>query len=68
MAMVAAMVALLFGLLSNSALATRVSKIAETKHNLSTSGQHREADNALYANAVKSTTESEICAFCHTPH
>ena len=68
LAMVAAMVALLFGLLSNSALATRVSKIAETKHNLSTSGQHREADNALYANAVKSTTESEICAFCHTPH
>ncbi|HLA35356.1 MAG TPA: hypothetical protein VJ001_10885 [Rhodocyclaceae bacterium] len=62
---VLAMILLLMG---NSALATRVSKIAETKHNLSTSGQHREADNALYANAVKSTTESEICAFCHTPH
>jgi len=32
--------------------------IATTKHNLSTSGP----------GPVKSTTESEICIFCHTPH
>lgn len=32
--------------------------IATTKHNLSTSGP----------GPIKSTTESEICVYCHTPH
>ncbi|WP_286164350.1 cytochrome c3 family protein [Azoarcus sp. DN11] len=32
--------------------------IAQTKHNLSTSG----------TGTVKSTSESQICVFCHTPH
>ena len=36
----------------------RVSDIASTKHNLSTSG----------TGTVKATTEDEICVFCHTPH
>ena len=34
------------------------SKIANTKHNLSTSG----------SGTVKANTESQICVFCHTPH
>ena len=34
------------------------SKIANTKHNLSTSG----------SGSVKANAESQICVFCHTPH
>ena len=38
--------------------AARVSNIASTKHNLSTSG----------TGSLKSTTTTEVCVFCHTPH
>ncbi|MFO1281096.1 MAG: cytochrome c3 family protein [Burkholderiales bacterium] len=38
--------------------AARVSDIAKTKHNLSTSGP----------GPAKATSESQICVFCHTPH
>jgi len=38
--------------------ADRVSEIASTKHNFSITGP----------GALKSTTESEVCVFCHTPH
>ncbi|HSW51587.1 MAG TPA: hypothetical protein VLG93_00020, partial [Sulfuricaulis sp.] len=38
--------------------AARISDIAGTRHNLSVSG----------TGAVRATTESEICVFCHTPH
>ncbi|WP_246265930.1 cytochrome c3 family protein [Aromatoleum diolicum] len=38
--------------------AAQQSDIASTKHNLSTSG----------SGSVKSTSESQICVFCHTPH
>lgn len=39
-------------------MAARVSDIAGTPHNLSTSGP----------GAVRAATEDEICVFCHTPH
>ncbi len=47
-------------LLGTTALyaADRISDIANTKHNFSTSG----------SGTVKATTESQICVFCHTPH
>ena len=38
--------------------ATTRAQIADTKHNLSATG--------LFS--IKSTTEGEICVFCHTPH
>ena len=40
------------------ALAERISDIANTRHNLSTSGP----------GDVTAVTESQICVFCHTPH
>ncbi len=40
------------------ALAARVSDVRNTLHNLSASG----------AGTVKAVSESQICAFCHTPH
>jgi len=40
------------------ALAAIVTKVANTKHNLSASGP----------GTVKATSESQICVFCHTPH
>lgn len=49
---------LLAALLAGTAQAARESRIGSTKHNLSSSG----------TGTTKSTTESEICAFCHTPH
>jgi predicted CXXCH cytochrome family protein len=39
-------------------LASQVSNVAATKHNLSASG----------AFAIHATTESQICVFCHIPH
>ena len=45
-------------LFAGGAEAARESKISATKHNLSSSG----------TGTIKSTTESQICAFCHTPH
>lgn len=38
--------------------AAGISDVRNTKHNLSASG----------AGPVKSTTESQVCVFCHTPH
>jgi hypothetical protein len=38
--------------------AERISDIANTRHNLSISG----------SGSVTATSESQICAFCHTPH
>ena len=38
--------------------AAKVADVANTKHNLSTSGP----------GSVKATSESQICVFCHTPH
>jgi hypothetical protein len=38
--------------------AAKVADIANTKHNLSSSGP----------GTVKATTETQICVFCHTPH
>ena len=46
----------LLGLLATAAHAS----IVDTKHNLSM--------NAPAANTIKSTDETEICIFCHTPH
>ena len=43
---------------ADPALSARVSDIRNTKHNLSASS----------TNAVKATTESQVCVFCHTPH
>ncbi len=40
----------------------RVSDIRNTKHNLSTLGSSGQA------RTVQSSTENEICVFCHTPH
>ncbi|MFO1352097.1 MAG: cytochrome c3 family protein [Gammaproteobacteria bacterium] len=45
-------------LLAGGAAAQRVSDIARTKHNLSVSG----------TGTVKSTSEDQVCVFCHTPH
>jgi len=50
-----------FSSLVHSAPATTIPRendIASTLHNLSVSG----------ASSAKATTESQICAFCHTPH
>lgn len=49
-------VAVLAGLLASAN--TAYASIASTKHNLSISG----------TGTVKSTDETEICIFCHTPH
>ena len=43
---------------SGIALAAIVTKVANTKHNLSASGP----------GPVKATSENQICVFCHTPH
>jgi len=50
--------ALALALAAGGAEAARESRISATKHNLSASG----------TGTVKSTTESQICVFCHTPH
>ncbi len=44
------------------AYGARVSNVAATKHNLSSSSPNK------VAGAVYSTTETQICVFCHTPH
>jgi hypothetical protein len=44
--------------LSLPSRAAPVSNISMTKHNLSVNSN----------NAVKATTESQVCVFCHTPH
>ncbi len=44
--------------MSSLVSAQRVSDIANTKHNFSTSGQ----------GLVKASSETQICVFCHTPH
>jgi hypothetical protein len=44
--------------LASGTAAQRVSDIASTRHNLSTSG----------SGEVKATGQSEMCVFCHTPH
>ena len=38
--------------------ASRVSDVANTRHNLSATG----------SGSVKATSESQLCVFCHTPH
>ena len=53
----AVLLVLSFGLQS-SAFAARESRISSTKHNLSSSGP----------GTTKSSTETQICVFCHTPH
>jgi hypothetical protein len=45
-------------LLTGGSEAARESKISATKHNLSSTG----------TGTTHSTTESQICVFCHTPH
>ncbi len=45
-------------LVASGAEAARESKISATRHNLSSSG----------TGTTHSTTESEICVYCHTPH
>jgi hypothetical protein len=45
-------------LLAGGSEAARESRISATKHNFSSSG----------AGTTRSTTESQICVFCHTPH
>ena len=49
----------LIGLLSNTT-SQAVQNVGSTRHNLSTS-------NAI-PGAIKSTTVTQICVFCHTPH
>jgi len=48
-------------LAASAAQAARQSRIKDTKHNLSTTNSHVDT-------TTKSTTESQICVFCHTPH
>jgi hypothetical protein len=67
--LVRAGIAVLAGLLlwQSAAMATRVSDIRNTKHNFSATV----TPNILGGGdtrTVKSTNESEICVFCHTPH
>lgn len=50
-------IAILLGVVG-PADAARESRISATKHNLSSSG----------TGTVKSSTETQICVFCHTPH
>jgi hypothetical protein len=52
------LVALLGAVGAGSVYAARESKISATKHNLSKTG----------TGTTHSTTESQICVFCHTPH
>ncbi len=49
---------LLAMLVAPGARAATISDIANTRHNLSVSGP----------GAVRATTETELCVFCHTPH
>jgi predicted CXXCH cytochrome family protein len=49
---------LMFGVALWSTQAFSVANVATTKHNLSISGP----------GGVKSTTETEVCVFCHVPH
>lgn len=56
-AFVAGLLIALSGVLAGGAWAAG---IADTRHNLSTSN--------LIAGAIKSTDQTEICIFCHTPH
>lgn len=51
----------LTGLFAGEALAA----IANTKHNLSTTGA---ANAAAIGQTIYSTDQTEICIFCHTPH
>ncbi|CAB1367720.1 cytochrome c3 family protein [Denitratisoma oestradiolicum] len=55
------LVAALAGLvliISTSAWSARTSNVRQTKHNLSSSG----------SNAVKASSQTQVCVFCHTPH
>lgn len=52
------MVILIFALYSSSVSADKMADISGTRHNLSVSGPGE----------TKSTTNTEICVFCHTPH
>lgn len=54
---IAAILLLVF-ILQGGAFAARESRVSATKHNLSSSGP----------GGLKSSTESQICVFCHTPH
>jgi len=45
-------------LLALAASPARISEVASTRHNLSVSGP----------GTVKAASESQVCAFCHTPH
>lgn len=49
-----------FGALAGLPAAAQQSDIASTRHNLSVSNP--------IGGAVKATSESQICVFCHTPH
>lgn len=56
----AGMMFVLAGLYGGGALAA----IANTKHNLSTTG----ANNTAIGQTIYSSDQTEICIFCHTPH
>src|SRR5690242_1208429 len=46
------------GLMAVSACTLRAESIVDSKHNLSATSQA----------AIRATTETEVCVFCHTPH
>ena len=55
---------LMFLTVASNAFAGRgTSAVSNTVHNLSTT-----APAALYTDAYKSSNETEVCIFCHTPH
>ncbi len=54
----AALAAVLLGLFAAASTTAIAAGIADTKHNLSVTG----------TGTIKSTDQTEICVFCHTPH
>ena len=55
---------------SGNAFGGRVSDIRGTKHNLSAeaAGTFTAFGGQVPTRTVKATTETQVCAFCHTPH
>ncbi|OGS92258.1 MAG: hypothetical protein A2Z95_01235 [Gallionellales bacterium GWA2_60_18] len=56
--------------LSSAALGARISDVRGTKHNFSSAADSSATPSGgtVPVRTVKATSETQICAFCHTPH
>ena len=63
MAVCSAVAGVLLGITNSVLAAVPMTSIADSYHNLGATNSR-----VTSPNSVRSTTEDEICVFCHTPH